>query len=565
MLKNVLTFCLLVLAATGLFAQAANDDCAMAQAITLDEVVSFSTLDATTDGPTHADCFGGANDSIPADVWFTWTPETSGAYTWSNCNDADFDSRIAVYQVAAACDASEDNLVGCNDDGAGCDVNTSQISFFAEAGMPYVLRMGGYAGDTIPTTTGSGTVTLTAITNNPANDFCAGAIAVSPGTGQEFSTENALTDGPAHNDNSTGCFGFGSNTIGADIWYTFTPTESGTYKWSTCGMVNFDTRLGVYSSANCPPLEEDLLFCNDDGQGTDCPANQYHSKLFFDAEAGTTYTLRLGGFGTNAGSGTFDLINDTPPPVPANDLCANAIEAPLISYESVDDGDFSVNDGTTIGAGADLANYIFPQCLNNQAGGEFNDVWYSFQTYGNDSIQFSVLGAGQGNNPAIVFFMDFFYACGDQVDSTMLQTNCIVSTTDTPQPVGMLRGLPDENITMYLRVTSRVTSDPPGPFAFYLAGDIISDVRDLEVAKDMKFFPNPVQDRATVSFNLTEATSLQANVIDVMGRQVQSLNLGLMNSGANQFSLETSKLPTGVYTLQLTDGNGIQSHKFVVN
>lgn len=563
MRNNLLVLGMFLFAVTGLFAQAANDDCSMAQAIAVDEVVNFSTLMATTDGPNHPDCLG-ENDSIPADVWFTWTPAADGAYRWSNCNDADFDSRMAIYAVDNACDASDENLVSCNDDGDGCELFTSEAVFAATAGQTYMLRLGGFANDTIPTTMGSGTVTLSEITNGPPNDLCGAAAVVLEGTDQPFTTGNAITDGPNH-DNSTGCFGFNSNTIVSDVWYLFTPVVDGSYKWSTCGSVDFDTRLGVYSvGQTCPPSPDDLLFCNDDGSGADCPANQYHSELFFDAVAGTTYLLRLGGF-NGAGSGTFDLVNETPPSPPDNDLCENAIAAPLITEEAVNDGDFSMV-GTTIGATFELEDYIFPQCLNNQNGGEFSDVWYTIETFGNEELVYSILGAGQGNNPAIVFFMDFFYDCGTQVDSNMLQTNCIVSSPENPQPVGILSGLPaDESLTLYVRITSRVTSDPPGQFAFYVSGDITSSVTDLDVAKNLQLFPNPVQDRATVRFQLSEASQLQAAVVDVMGRRVQQLNLGQLPSGANQFSLETDQLPAGVYTLQLTNGKGVQSQKFVVN
>lgn len=562
MLRHLLICCLFLLAATSLFAQAANDDCSMAQSIMVDEVVAFSTIDATTDGPAHPDCFGD-NDSIPADVWFTWTSVDAGVYRWSNCNDADYDSRMAIYAVADGCMASNDNLVACNDDGPGCDLFTSEVAFAVDANTTYVFRLGGFANDTIPVTTGSGTVELTEVTDGPPNDLCAAAAVVMEGEDQAFTTVNSITDGPDH-DNSTGCFGFGSSTIVSDIWYEFTPVADGTYKWSTCGTADFDTRLGVYvDGPNCPPSADDLLFCNDDGSGVDCPAGQFHSELFFDAVAGTTYKLRLGGF-SGSGSGTFDLINETPPPPPANDLCANAIPAPIITLEEAMDGDFSTF-GTTVGGTFDIDNYVFPQCLNNQSGGEFNDVWFSVETEGRTTLEFSILGAGQGDNPAIVFFMDFFYDCDTQVDSLELDFPCIVSTEDNPQATGILDGLPDgQNVTLLIRVTSRVTSDPPGEFAFYVAGQPISNVAELEGVSNFQFFPNPVEDRATVRFRLSESTELQATIVDVMGRRVSELSLGRLPGGANQFDLPTSQLPAGVYNLHLTDGQGVKTHKFVV-
>jgi hypothetical protein len=169
-LLAIVSFCVLQ-------AQPANDNCADAIAIEIDSVIAFTTITATANGPAganHESAFGDPNDSIPADIWYTFVAPMSGVVEWSNCGTADFDSRMAIYAVDAACDASDDNLVASNDDVTGCDDNTSAVIFPVADGTTYVLRMGGFANDTIPVTMGSGTVQLT-IVNGPQNDFCGNA------------------------------------------------------------------------------------------------------------------------------------------------------------------------------------------------------------------------------------------------------------------------------------------------------------------------------------------------------------------------------------------------------
>jgi hypothetical protein len=558
MFKSILTCCLTLLVGAALFAQPANDDCSMAEAITLDNAVIFSTVDATTDGPTHEGCFG-VNDSIPLDVWFTWTAAETGAVRWSNCSTADFDSRIAVYAAATACEASDDNLVVCNDDGAECDNFTSETAWQAIGGQTYILRMGGFGGDTI-TTTGMGSVVLTQIMGGPANDFCDQAIEVMLGEAQPFNSEQAITDGPIHPGNDV-CFGFGSNTVTADIWYTFTPDFSGAVEWNTCGTANFDTRLAVYNAGvSCPLGDADLYVCNDDGPG--CAA--FSSLLTFDVVVGETYILRLGGYADESGTGTFDLIQTTVEPPPANDDCANAEPVPVITVEAQLDGDAS-GFGTTVSATFEEEGFVLPTCFTQNPGGDFGTVWYSFETFGNSILSVEFFASGQGSNPATTFFVDFFSACDTQIDSMTINNSCLLTTADNVSTNAILEGLPAENTTILMRVMSRLTTDVPGEFSFSIAGEIISDVTDLSLADELEIFPNPVSDRANVRFSLAQATTVEAAVYDVTGRRVLHQNLGNLMAGSNQFTLETDQLATGVYSLRLSDGNAMEILKFVVN
>ncbi|MBC7835425.1 MAG: hypothetical protein H7Y88_10055 [Phycisphaerales bacterium] len=166
----------------------------------------------------------------------------------------------------------------------------------------------------------------------PANNLCVNAITISDGA-TAFSTAGATTDGPA------GC----SNN--QDIWYRFTANQTAQVRVETCGATNYDSYLTVYNSVTCPPTGQ--LACNDDSCGL-------QSLVQFAATAGTTYTIRLGGFSGSTGSGSMFVTYIVPP---ANDACANAT--------TITDGPVNV---VTIGATTD----------GPAACSAGNDVWYRY-------------------------------------------------------------------------------------------------------------------------------------------------------------------------------------------
>lgn len=130
----------------------------------------------------------------------------------------------------------------------------------------------------------------------PANDGCADAIELSDGS-FDFSTVEADTDGP----DSSACITFGSQQTWNDIWYRYTAPIDGVLVISTCGTVDYDSRIVVYTG-DCGDLVEHA--CNDDGVG--CLG--YSSYLLTHCEKGVEYLIRVGGFSESSfGSGSFGV------------------------------------------------------------------------------------------------------------------------------------------------------------------------------------------------------------------------------------------------------------------
>ena len=132
-----------------------NDDCANALPIELGSV-SFNTAGSTTDGnnPTAQYC-GPATGNFFNDIWFSFTPSSTGIFSASTCNQANFDIRIDIL------DGCGGTLLACNDD--ACGNRTSYVEFSGVAGQIYLIRLGAYIN-----TFGAGTLTLALVGSAPS-------------------------------------------------------------------------------------------------------------------------------------------------------------------------------------------------------------------------------------------------------------------------------------------------------------------------------------------------------------------------------------------------------------
>lgn len=536
---------LIILFSFSLQAQVVNDNCA--DAIPISEVMqdSFSNIGATTDGPLHIDspCPGNADpllDSLYNDIWYLYTASFTGVAQFSLCGTADFDTKIAVYNPGSACPPQDGDLLACNEDGPNCSLSTSELIFLVSEGESYLLRIAGY-GDASPGLEGSGTFSVSEFTPAVPNDFCFSATTVVLGETQEFSSFDATTDGPLHDD-SNPCFQFGDNTIQSDIWFKFTPDFTGPVLWATCDAVTFDSRLGVYGpDIACEDLDDSSLYaCNDDGAG--CP--NYSSALFFDVVEGSTYLLRLGGYNGENGLGTFDLINQTPPEPPVNNMCADAI--PLAIEGDTDNAVV----GTTIAGSADLNTFQFPSCIGNTNGGEFSEVWYSFNNNGYQEITLDFFSLTSDAS----FYVDVWEDCSTPTDTLVVLSNCssLLSGEDVfiSDTLGLLANSPTDYL---LRITTRLTSDTPGDFELVLQA--LNPLSTFEVpnalAGEVSLSPNPVQGSLNLEIPLNRKSVLSYSVQNMLGQTLLSNKIGHVPSGIHYQNINVNTLIPGIYIIHL--------------
>ena len=195
------------------------------------------------------------------------------------------------------------------------------------------------------------------------NDACATAIPVNCGDVISGSTVTATPDPTA-----PFC---GSNTSNG-VWYSFVGNGL-TWTVSLCGSA-YDTRLGIYTGADCSTLT--CLSSNDDFCGAG-------SQLVVPTTPGTNYFVLVNGFGTANGNYTLTV---TTPPI-ANDVCLNAA--------AVTPGTVS---GSTQCAGVDAVPAA-GSATAPTAGG----VWYTYTTACSGNITASLCTGTSFNSQISVF------------------------------------------------------------------------------------------------------------------------------------------------------------------
>ncbi|HVP12180.1 MAG TPA: hypothetical protein VMV94_13465 [Phycisphaerae bacterium] len=118
-----------------------NDACANAIVACPGTVYTGSTADATVDGT--ASC--GSSSSTP-DVWYRYTPGSSGSAIFSLCGSGTtYDSVLSVH--TGPCPGTTE--VGCDDDtGCGSSGGPSQVTATVTGGTTYLVRISGYSSHT---------------------------------------------------------------------------------------------------------------------------------------------------------------------------------------------------------------------------------------------------------------------------------------------------------------------------------------------------------------------------------------------------------------------------------
>ena len=134
--------------------------------------------------------------------------------------------------------------------------------------------------------------------DGPDNDLCENPMLIGDGL-TPFTNQGAQTDGPAH----AACLDFGDDGIQSDVWFVYQATCTGTLTVSTCGLADYDTKIGVYAGVDCPVNDVTLLGCNEDTAG----CSNYTSMVTVPAVVGEWYRVRVGGWLGAQGSGMLAI------------------------------------------------------------------------------------------------------------------------------------------------------------------------------------------------------------------------------------------------------------------
>ena len=98
-----------------------------------------------------------------------------------------------------------------------------------------------------------------------------------------------------------------------------------------------------------------------------------------------------------------------------------------------------------------------------------------------------------------------------------------------------------------------------------LQGENSSTINGLSKSKtDFSIYPNPVEDRIFVEFDLKNESNVQLQILNTAGQIVINEQKGRLDKGLQQTNVDVKNLNSGLYILRLTENDAITTKKFVV-
>lgn len=88
-----------------------------------------------------------------------------------------------------------------------------------------------------------------------------------------------------------------------------------------------------------------------------------------------------------------------------------------------------------------------------------------------------------------------------------------------------------------------------------------TNVNEILGENNLTVYPNPTSNVSTISFNLTEASSVNTEVYNSMGSLVFSQNSGNMNVGTQKVTFDGTDLPSGIYFVNVAIGDKVITKK----
>jgi hypothetical protein len=93
----------------------------------------------------------------------------------------------------------------------------------------------------------------------------------------------------------------------------------------------------------------------------------------------------------------------------------------------------------------------------------------------------------------------------------------------------------------------------------------ISELRPIGLVGSFDSYPNPVQARATVCYELDRLTPVELSVTDASGRRVSTLVDASQSAGRYSVDWDASGVAPGVYFCSLRSGGRTLTRQLVVN
>jgi hypothetical protein len=85
-----------------------------------------------------------------------------------------------------------------------------------------------------------------------------------------------------------------------------------------------------------------------------------------------------------------------------------------------------------------------------------------------------------------------------------------------------------------------------------------------EAAWQLKSFPNPAEEVATITYQLPVGAYVEVWVYDLQGREIATLVQGIQPAGTHSVDFPVSALERGMYLLRMRSGQTLLTEKILV-
>jgi hypothetical protein len=90
----------------------------------------------------------------------------------------------------------------------------------------------------------------------------------------------------------------------------------------------------------------------------------------------------------------------------------------------------------------------------------------------------------------------------------------------------------------------------------------VTKIEDVLNGASLTVFPNPVDENINIQIEIRKNTNLNISVINLLGKTIITEHKDL-GEGIQTMNINLGNLPTGIYFLNLSDGQEIISHKIM--
>lgn len=94
--------------------------------------------------------------------------------------------------------------------------------------------------------------------------------------------------------------------------------------------------------------------------------------------------------------------------------------------------------------------------------------------------------------------------------------------------------------------------------------DAMTNVGEVNSVTSVSVYPNPTVNLVTVEMNISQASAASVvTVTDIFGRMIHTESLGMLNEGANKFTVDATEYATGTYNVTVKTANGVARTSFI--